>query len=104
MKKKIILTKTFSKDIESYLKKGKLLSQDFDAFVKQLANNPEAGDMIAGTGGVRKIRLKSAAKGKRGGFRVCYYFFQIEDIIYLLTVYAKNEQENITSDEKNSLK
>jgi len=61
--------------------------------------------MIPGTGGVRKTRLKSASKGKRGGFRVCYYFHDVgSGELYLIALYAKNEQENLTSDEKKELK
>jgi hypothetical protein len=50
--------------------------------------------------------LKSASGGKRGGFRVCYYYFHDIDLgeIFLITIYAKNEKEDITPDEKKSLK
>jgi hypothetical protein len=66
-----------------------------------LAENPEMGDVIQGTGGVRKTRLKSASKGKRGGFRVCYYFHHVKTgTLYLMTIYPKNEKDDISSDEK----
>lgn len=104
MKLKIIPTKNFIKETNSLLKKGQLLDEDYNSFLNELAHNPNKGDVISGTAGVRKIRLKSASKGKRGGLRVCYYFYVIENRIYLLSIYAKNEQENISIDEKKDLK
>lgn len=63
------------------------------------------GDVIQGTGGVRKTRLKSASKGKSGGFRVCYYFHHLKTgKIYLITIYPKNEKDDISPDEKRELK
>lgn len=94
----------FSKIQGTLLKKRQLLLEDYDDFVEELAKNPESGDVIPGTGGVRKIRLKSATKGKRGGFRVYYFYYQVKQRIYLLHILAKNEQENITEDEKKILR
>lgn len=65
-------------------------------FKKSLAENPEQGDVITGTGGIRKIRLKSASKGKSGGFRVCYLNIEDQLILFLLFIYAKNEKENLS--------
>lgn len=104
MKKKIKLTRNFSKSIDDLLKKRQLLQEDFDDFVKQLAEYPEVGDLIPGTGGLRKTRLKSASRGKRGSFRVCYYFFVTNDVIYLIQIYAKNVQEDLTMQEKRNIK
>ena len=66
-------TKSFSKILNDLIKKRKLLDTDYQEFKNFLSKNPETGDMISGTHGVRKIRLKSSSKGKSGGFRVCYY-------------------------------
>jgi len=78
---------------------------DFNTFKSVLAENPDMGAMITGTGGVRKTRLKSASKGKSGGFRVCYYFHDVgTGEIYLIDLYAKNEKEDLTPDEKKYLK
>lgn len=104
MKREIIQTSYFVKEISGLQKKGNLLEEDFTSFLKDIAQNPEIGDVIPGTGGVRKTRLKSASKGKRGGFRVCYYYFVVKERIYLLSIYAKNEQEDLTTDEKKDLK
>jgi hypothetical protein len=57
--------------------------------------NPEAGKVVPGSGGVRKIRWAIAGRGKSGGVRVIYYFKRRESEIWLLTIYSKNEIENI---------
>ena len=105
MKREILQTTDFTDKINDLVKTHRLKSEDFNAFKSVLAENPEMEAMISGTGGVRKTRLKSASKGKSGGFRVCYYFHDIgTGEIYLIDLYAKNEQENITPDEKKQLK
>jgi hypothetical protein len=104
MKIKIIPTRHCSKTIDDLLKKRLLLQEDFDSFTRILAEHPEMGDIIPGTSGVRKTRLKSASRGKRGSFRICYYFFTANYEIYLIQMYAKNVQENLTMQEKKDLK
>jgi hypothetical protein len=56
---------------------------------------PEAGKIVPGSGGVRKLRWSIAGKGKRGGVRVIYYFKKHENEIWMLTIYGKSEMENI---------
>jgi hypothetical protein len=104
MNREIIPTTYFSKIRDGLLKKRQLLHEDYDEFIEDLGKNPELGDVIPATGGVRKIRLKSASKGKRGGFRVFYFYYQIKQRVYLFHILAKNEQENITEDEKKILR
>ena len=55
-----------------------------------IANNPEAGGVIPGTGGLRKLRWPGRSKGKRGGYRVIYYFFNRGVPIYLRAIYPKS--------------
>lgn len=62
-----------------------------------LLQYPEAGKIIRGAGGVRKLRWAVSGKGKRGGLRVIYYWKKRDDEIWLLTVYSKGEQETISS-------
>ena len=71
-----------------------------------LMTNPEAGDMIEGTGGLRKIRFKDAKrnKGKRGGLRVIYYWWQKGTQFWLFTIYNKDEMDDLTPDQKKLLK
>lgn len=64
-----------------------------------LATNPQVGDEIPGTGGVRKIRFAAKGKGKRGGARVIYYWYSDEAPIYALLAYGKNEKTNLNPDE-----
>ncbi len=65
--------------------------------VKKLASAPEAGDLISGGGGVRKIRIPLVGRGKRGGARVIYFFHTDTVPLFLLDVFAKNEKENISA-------
>jgi hypothetical protein len=82
-----------------------LVSDDeFASFQIELANDPEAGDVIQGTGGLRKIRMAAKGRGKRGGARVIYYYFTSESEIALLLAYAKNEAEDLTAAQKKLLK
>ncbi len=104
MIKKVIETNVFAKEIETLIKKRRLNLEDYDEFKRLIALQPDLGDIIVGTGGVRKARLKSTSKGKSGGFRVCYYFLMRMDSIYLIWIYAKNQQENLTQEEKGELK
>jgi hypothetical protein len=69
-----------------------------------LAANPEAGDIMAETGGGRKLRWKAQGRGKRGGVRVIYYFHNESLPLFLLNVFAKNEQANLTRAERNAMK
>ena len=69
-----------------------------------LIEHPNAGSVITGTGGLRKIRWAAKGHGKRGGIRVIYYFYTASDRIYMLTLYAKNEMSDLNADEKKALR
>jgi hypothetical protein len=69
-----------------------------------VATNPEAGDVIPETGGVRKLRWAIRGGGKRGGVRVIYYFHNDSFPLFLLTLFAKNRKANLTRAERNELK
>jgi len=64
-------------------------------FVAWLAKYPYAGDVVPGSGGVRKIRWGQKDQGKRGGVRVIYFIQLDNGLIWLLTIYAKSNQENV---------
>ena len=83
-------TKLFTRLIDDYLS-----DDEFAALQLSLAVNPEAGDVIKGTGGVRKLRWAGSGRGKRGGLRVIYYLRLQNGQIWLLTVYAKNVRDDI---------
>ncbi len=65
--------------------------------------DPEAGEVIPGTKGLRKIRIAAHGRGKRGGARVIYYRFVDESRIALLLAYAKNVRDDLDADEKKIL-
>jgi hypothetical protein len=78
----------------------------FNDFQKMLIQQPTAGDVIEGTGGLRKVRFKDAkrGKGKRGGLRVIYYWWVSGFQFWLFTIYDKNELDDLTSKERTLLK
>jgi hypothetical protein len=69
-----------------------------------LMKHPDAGDLIEGTGGIRKVRVASSGRGKRGGSRVIYYHFVADAQIALLLIYPKSEQGDLSADERAALK
>lgn len=82
-----------------------LLSDDLYAdFQRKLAEHPEMGDLIEGTGGLRKVRVAVAGRGKRGGARVIYYHFTSASQIAMLTIYAKNEQDDLSPAQREILR
>jgi hypothetical protein len=83
---------------------GKLLadSERLDV-VRYLAEHPKAGDLMEGTGGVRKLRWGRGGQGKSGGVRVIYYFHDENMPLYLLTLFAKGDKANLTKAERNEL-
>jgi len=87
----IIETPTFQKKAE------KLWSEDERAeFIEWIAVNPTAGDVIPGANGARKVRWARGNQGKRGGVRIIYFHMNEHGYIILVTMYAKNDQENIS--------
>lgn len=82
----------------------KLLSDDERRdLLSYLAAHPRAGDLMEGTGGVRKLRWARGGRGKSGGVRVIYYFHSATLPLYLLTLFAKNERANLSRAERNAL-
>src|SRR5258708_6914053 len=73
-------------------------------FIDYIARNPEAGDLIPETGGVRKIRWNRQGIGKRDGVRVIYFYDGIEVPVYLLMVYAKARREDLSPDAKRAVR
>lgn len=71
--------------------------------IGEIARNPKAGDIVQGTGGVRKMRIALPGRGKSGGARVIFYYQDDEWPVLLLEVFAKNEQANLTKAQRNAL-
>ncbi|RZI43720.1 hypothetical protein EGT07_08095 [Herbaspirillum sp. HC18] len=65
----------------------------------ELLDDPETGDLIRGGGGIRKMRFALAGRGKSGGTRVIYYWAKSKDQIYMLLIYPKSKQDNLTDDQ-----
>ena len=87
-----IETNTFTKLIGSYL-----IDDEYRGLQSFLLEHPDAGKIVRGSGGVRKLRWAIAGKGKRGGIRVIYYWKRIDNEIWLLTAYGKSERDTIAS-------
>ena len=87
-------------ELPEYLRAAVRLLADADcrAIIDHLAAHPAAGDLIEGTGGVRKLRWARDGRGKSGGVRVIYYFHSEAMPLYLLTMFAKNERANLSKD------
>ena len=76
---------------------------DYEEFIIYIAANPRAGEVVTGSGGVRKIRWSRGNRGKSGGVRIVY-FNSSRDVIWLLTLYSKNERETIPAHELKRIK
>ncbi|MCC2608121.1 type II toxin-antitoxin system RelE/ParE family toxin [Planctobacterium marinum] len=99
MKSVFVESSIFAKYREIYLSE-----EEYRLFQADLMVNPREGDVIQGTGGLRKVRVVSKGKGKRGGSRVIYYYLDKRRRFYLLTIYGKNEMSDLTADQKKQLK
>ena len=83
-------TKLFTRLVQEYLS-----DDDYSKLQQALLADPEAGAVIPGSGGVRKLRWGVAGRGKRGGIRVVYFLRTTQGQIWMLTLYAKNVAESI---------
>jgi len=82
-----------------------LLSDDeYGELQRVLVADPNAGDTIPGSGGLRKLRWAIRGRGKRGGARVIYYHVVSRDQFYMLLIYAKNEQDDLSPEQLRMLK
>src|SRR6185369_17286105 len=94
----VVETARFLKDVKSLLSHSE--REELVAFV---GANPEAGEIIPETGGLRKIRWALAGRGKRGGARVIYYWHSERLPLFLLAAYGKNEKANLSKAERNAI-
>jgi hypothetical protein len=91
----------FTRHLPSYLN-----DDEYQALQVELGENPEAGDLMPGTGGFRKMRWADVrrSKGRRGGIRIIYYYFRSDDQIWLMAAYDKSEASDLTAKQKKALK
>ena len=94
----VVETKAFSTQA-----KGRMKSKEVGALIDLLAADPECGDLIRQTGGLRKVRFAVGGKGKSASVRVVYYFYNETMPVFLLAVFAKHERENLSKAERNTL-
>jgi hypothetical protein len=78
--------------------------ESYTALQAHLVRHPDAGDLIRGSGGMRKMRWAGSGRGKRGGLRVIYYWWIAEDRISMLLVYPKSEQDDLSADQVKQLR
>ncbi len=95
----IIETRIFTQRIKDLMS-----DDDYRELQETLVNRPGMGNVIKGTGGLRKVRWKLGGSGKSGGVRVIYYWMTEEKQIYMLFVYQKSKQEDLTPEQINNLK
>ena len=100
MVRTFIQTREFSSNSNSSFLKSSSLNPSLSQFLE----NSDLHPVIKGTGGLRKIRIPFANEGKSGSARVCYVDFVVQEVIYLITVYSKNEKENLSQAERNGIK
>jgi hypothetical protein len=91
---------------DGFLKRRRGLVDDDELFALMdwMAIHPEAGKVIPGSGGLRKVRWAAKGHGKRGGVRVIYFWWMADDRILLLDIYAKGKREDLTAGEIEKLK
>lgn len=95
----IIETSFFTKKIAALLE-----DEEYRALQNALVEKPSLGDIIQGSGGIRKIRWGASGRGKSGGGRIIYYWATAHNQLFMLTAYAKNEQSDLTKEQLAILK
>jgi len=96
----VIETPTFLSDAKS----AGMTEAERVVLVQIVSDNPQAGDLIVGTGGARKLRFRRPGTGKSGGYRVITYYAGSEMPVFLLNVFAKGDRANLTQAERNTLR
>ena len=94
-----IETPVFTRQVQELLS-----DEAYSAFQWYMALNPQAGDVIQGTGGLRKVRWSVAGGGKRGGVRVIYFHVAAQAQVRLLLIYRKGVKDDLTAAEKRTLR
>ncbi len=81
-----------------------LADDEYAELQRVLVANPDAGDVIPGSGGLRKIRWAAQGRGKRGGLRIIYFHVISRDQFYMLLIYGKSKQDDLSPDQLRALK
>ena len=91
-------TPIFTREVKKYL-----ADDEYMSLQTALIFRPEQGPIIPGTGGLRKVRFGGKGKGKRGGYRIIYYWNKPTETFYMLLLYPKSKQENLTPTQRKLL-
>ena len=91
----VVETSTFARRAERLLS-----AREYEDLILYLALHPESGDVVPGTGGLRKVRFAAKGRGKSGGVRAIYYFVDADNPLYALLLYGKNEQSDLAPKQK----
>lgn len=91
----------FTRHVHEYLD-----DEGYGALQERLAANPTLGDVMPGTGGFRKLRWVDPrrGKGRRGGLRIIYFYFESDQQVWMMTLYGKDEAADLTPSQKKALK
>lgn len=92
-------TPIFARRVQQYLD-----DDEYAELQANLAARPDAGSIIKGSGGIRKLRWAGSGRGKRGGLRVIYYWWVATDRISMLLIYPKNEMDDLTANQLKQLR
>lgn len=96
---RFIETPIFTREVEKFLN-----DEEYRSLQLALVFRPDQGNVIPDSGGLRKLRWGFPGKGKRGGCRVIYFWDKAKDIIFMLLVYSKSKQEDLTPEQLKMLK
>lgn len=94
----IVETSSFAREAKKFIS-----DEDLVELKNYLASKPELGDLIPGLRGIRKMRWQANQKGKRGGARIIYFFYNFNMPLFLLDIYSKSKKDDLTSLEKKVL-
>ncbi len=95
----IIETPIFTRRLKTILD-----DEQYRELQNELITRPDVGNVIPGSGGIRKLRWGGSGRGKRGGNRIIYYWFSQQEVILMLLIYPKAEQDELTPDQLRTLK
>ena len=96
---RIIETPTFTKRVKEILSE-----EEYRLFQIKLIGDPGVGNIIQGSGGIRKIRWSGSGRGKRGGSRILYYWYNNQGLLLLLFIFKKNEKDDLTKSQLKALR
>ena len=106
MRRRFVESRIFSRDRAAMERAGELTLEDLAAVQHEIMENPGAGDVIQGTGGLRKLRLgqPSVRRGKSGGARIVYLDLPDRGVTHLVALFSKRERVDLSADEKRALR